>query len=144
MSKVFKIVLMACAIVLILAISGSMIYYFVFFRPEKERAEIRLQEEELEFEKEKQRAEEQEELDSKEELAEQLTELNNWYNESLEEAYENFRENWYNECVSRGLQPDSPLPQDIAEILEERYMKEIEIIKERYEGAKDEIYRLYD
>jgi len=44
MNKAFKIVLMVCAVVLVLAVSGSMIYYFVIFRPGIERAEIRLQE----------------------------------------------------------------------------------------------------
>ena len=78
-----KKALMIIAIVAIVAIAGSMIYYFIFFRPEKERAEIKLQEEKLEFEKEKQRSTEisiekdkedkaQQELNKKSDLAEKL------------------------------------------------------------------------
>ena len=39
-----KKVLMIIAIVAIIAIAGSLIYYFVFFKPGIERAEIRLRE----------------------------------------------------------------------------------------------------
>ena len=44
MNKALKIVLMVCAIVLVLAISGSVIYYYVFFRTGIEKEEIRIQE----------------------------------------------------------------------------------------------------
>ncbi len=44
LNKTMKIVLMVCAIVLVIAVSGSMIYYFVIFKPGIERAEIKLQE----------------------------------------------------------------------------------------------------
>ena len=47
-----KKALMIIAMVAIVAIAGSMIYYFVFFRPGVTRAEIRLQEENLKYEKE--------------------------------------------------------------------------------------------
>ena len=54
-----KKALMIVAMVAIVAIAGSMIYYFVFYKAEKERAEVALQEQKLEDEKEKQNIEEQ-------------------------------------------------------------------------------------
>lgn len=56
LNKIMKIVLMVCAIVLVVAISGSMIYYFAFFIPGNEKAKW---EAELEWEKEKLRKEEE-------------------------------------------------------------------------------------
>lgn len=77
MSKVLKIVLMVCVIVLVLAVSGSMVYYFGFFRPEIEKAVIRLQEQKLELEK---KAAEQ--APGKENLERCLKETEDWYNEA--------------------------------------------------------------
>jgi flagellar basal body-associated protein FliL len=48
-----KKALMIVALVAIVAISGSMIYYFVFFRTEKERTETKLQEQKEKEEAEK-------------------------------------------------------------------------------------------
>ena len=47
-----KKALMIVAIIALVAIAGSMIYYFVFFKPEQQKAEIRLEAQKLEFEKE--------------------------------------------------------------------------------------------
>ena len=102
MNKSLKVVLIVCAIVLVLAAAGSSIYYFVFFRAEKERAEITLQEQQLEFETEKKIAEElklneekakeeQRKLEKEIELAKQLADLNNWYNEAMNKAYERYQ-----------------------------------------------------
>ena len=139
-----KKALMIVAIVALIAIVGSMVYYFIFLRTEKERAEISLQEQELEFEKEKQRTEKQQEFNNKTELINQLDDLRVWYNESMEKVYENYRENWYNECISRGLAPDGSLPKNKADELDDQYHKEIEYIDKLYQGLKDDLYKLYD
>ena len=47
MKKVLMIIIMLC----IIAITSSIIYYFVYFRPKIDKAEIRLQEENLQVEK---------------------------------------------------------------------------------------------
>jgi len=72
-----KKALMIIAIVAIVAIAGSIIYYFVFFKPEIEKAEIRLQEQKLELEK---KATEQ--APGKENLERCLKETEDWYNEA--------------------------------------------------------------
>jgi uncharacterized FlaG/YvyC family protein len=60
---IMKKALMIVAIVVMVAIAGSMIYYFVFYKPGVERAEIKLQEQKLEQDKEKQKIEEQKKQD---------------------------------------------------------------------------------
>ena len=82
MSKAFKIVLMVCGIVLVLAVSGSMIYYYVIFRPGIERAEVKLQEQKLELEKKEMEKKAAEEAPGKENLERCLTETEDWYNEA--------------------------------------------------------------
>jgi flagellar basal body-associated protein FliL len=69
----FKKALMIIAIVAIVAITGSLIYYFVFFRPGIEKAEIRLQEQKA-----------AEEVIRKENLEKCLKETEDWYKETLE------------------------------------------------------------
>lgn len=150
-----KKTLMIIAIIAIIAITGSLIYYFVFFKPSQQKSEISLQEQKLELEKEKQRADEikiekdkeykeQQELNNKAELAEKLGYLEKWRSEGLQKAYKNYKENWYNECINRGLAPDSPLPMDIANRLEDIYRKDINHINKLYQDLKDDIYKLYD
>lgn len=48
---------MIVAIIAVVAIAGSMVYYFVFFRPGIERAEVILQEQKLKEDSEKQKIE---------------------------------------------------------------------------------------
>jgi hypothetical protein len=72
-----KKALMIIAMVAILAIAGSMIYYFVFFKPENARAELSLQEK-LQTEKT------QQEQANKEKLKQALDELDNWYQERMD------------------------------------------------------------
>jgi len=150
-----KKTLMIVAIIAMITIAGSMIYYFIFFKPGQQKSEIRLQEQKLELEKEKQRADEiriekdkeykeQQELNKKAELAEQLVDLTNWYNEAMEKAYENYKKSWNEYCKDRGLAPDSLLPIDIANDLGEYYQKELDHIDKLYQNSKDEIYKLYD
>ena len=150
-----KKALMIIAIVAIIAITGSLIYYFVFFRPEKERSEIVLQEQKLELEKEKQRADEiriekdkeykaQQDLNKKAELAEKLDDLDKWYNEALEAIYETYLEDWDINCKKLGLLSGSELPGDIGTALDDRYQKSIEVLNKRYQDLKDNIYKLYE
>lgn len=63
---------MIIAIVAMLAIAGSFIYYYVFFRPEIEKAEIRLQEQKA-----------TEEAIRKENLEKCLKEAEDWYTEAI-------------------------------------------------------------
>jgi len=72
MNKIFKIIIIICALVLVLSISGSLIYYYVFFRPGIEKAEIRLQEQKA-----------TEEALRKENLEKCLKETEDWYTEAL-------------------------------------------------------------
>ncbi len=159
MSKVLKIVLMVCAIVLVLAVSGSMIYYYAFFRPRNERAEW---EAELEFEKEKQEAElkkeaeefakeeaqkrkeELEELHTQEALAKCLDGVEAKYLENLDKAYEEYIEDWNLNCKEFGLSPNSSLPLDLAERIEGAYKNELERIDKLYENAKSDCFDFFD
>lgn len=157
-----KKALMIIAIIAIVAIAGSMIYYFVFFRTGIAKAEIGLQEQKLELEKEKQRAteisiekdkedkaqqeanKEQQELNKKANLAEDLAELEKWHDDKLNQAYESFRAIWNKECERLGLKPESPLPNSTGELLKKDFYQIVEIIKENYQSKKDDIYKLYD
>jgi len=62
--------------VAIVAITGSLVYYFVFFKPENARVELRLQEK-LQEDKIKQGQV------NKEKLKQALAELDNWYEERM-------------------------------------------------------------
>lgn len=124
MSKAFRIVLMVCAVVLVLAVSGSMIYYFAFAKPANERAE-------LEWEKEKQEKEEQQK--NAEEARDILAELERERKlfDCLDKAYENYIDAW-NEQAERLDSKDGFLPGVTADKL-----------NESYEKAKEECFRLY-
>jgi hypothetical protein len=157
-----KKALMIVALVAIIAIAGSLIYYFIFFKPTQQKAEIRLQEQKLEMEKDKQRADEiriendkkdkelqelnkeQQELDKKAQLSIALADIDKWYNEALDEARKVYHEDWDLNCKNRGLAPGSPLPSDIAKGLDDRFHESIVIINKNYEMKKDEIYKLYN
>ena len=132
-----------------------MIYYFVFFKPERERAEIRLQEQKLEIEKEKQKADEvrieqdkrdkeQEELDKKTYMAKELENLNKWYNVALEEARKNYHEDWNINCKNLGLTDGSPLPNNTADTFNKYYDDARKRIDESYQSQKDDIYKLFE
>lgn len=116
-NKTFKVVLMVCAIVMVIAISFSLIYYYAFFRPANEKAEWEAQ---LEWEKEKLKKEELEKLEEEhEELVEREA-----LAKCLDEADETYREMW-DEEVKRFDSKDNTLPTDVAEYLnkirEKRY-----------------------
>jgi len=147
MDKPLKIILMVCVIVLVLVVSGSMIYYFVFFRTEKDRAEIKLQEEMLELEKQKIKQEAEAgkiEQNKKTELSDKLTNLEIVHTEALQEAYDNYIKNWNDSCERLGLEPESALPENIAKHIEEQYQEDIENINNYFNNLRDSIYKLYE
>ncbi len=157
-----KKALMIVAIIGIIIIAGSMLYYFVFYRPGIVKVELKLQEQKLELEKEKQKAtevsiekdredrlqqeanEEQQELNKKAALEKALNDLDVWYNEAMQKVNESYKENWYNECISRGLAPESPLPKDVADHLEELRQKGFERVNKEYQSQKDGLFKLYE
>ena len=150
-----KKALMIIAIVAIIAVTGSMTYYFIFFRPEKERAEIKLQEEKFEFEKEQKATEqikieqkEKEAIDKKTSLVNALASLEEWYNDSLNQAYKSYSAQWEKACKDLGLKfispPESWLPNIIAETLTEDYNQTIKRIQSQNESYKEDIYKLYE
>ncbi len=115
---------MVCAIVLVLAISGSVVYYFAFAKPGNERAE-------LEFEKEKLRKEEEQR--EEEELKETLKELKRErrLQNCLDGAYENYIEAWDSQAERLGSE-DGFLPGVTADNLDEDYEKAKEHCFKRY------------
>ena len=124
MNKAFRIVLTVCAIVLVLAISGSMIYYFAFAKPGNERAE-------LEWEKEKQNKEDIKERMEKREAEEAETQRAILLNICLDEAYDNYIEAW-DEQAERLDSKDGYLPGVTADNL-----------NEAHEKAKEHCFKLY-
>ena len=135
---------MIIAIVAVVAIAGSMIYYYVFFRTGIEKAEIRLQEEKLELEKENQRDEEQEELNKKAALFEALAGLEKWHNESLDQAYKTYREQWDKACKYLGKEPGSDLPNVIKKDIDEEYNKACEKIDKQYQAEIEKTFKLWE
>ena len=147
-----KKALMIIAIVAIVAITGSLIYYLVFFRPGIEKAEIRLQEEKqasekLRIETEK-KDKEQKEIDKKTGLVNALAYLEKWHNDSLDQAYKDYSAQWKKACEDLGMKfttpPESLLPKATADMLNEYYDKAVERIDESYQSQKDDIYNLYE
>jgi len=62
-----------------------------------------------------------------------------WYGDAMENAYRDYRESWDNECKNRGLDPSSPLLNNIADKLYSHYQKDIENINEKYQSQRDGI-----
>ncbi len=169
MDKALKIVLMVCAIVLVLAIAGSMIYYFASFKPNNERAEweaeIKVKEEQLAFEKEKLRKEEeqaeeqaeeekkqelieeilkrQEEADQEEALANCLSAKWESYNEKRKEAFKEYQNAWDFQCKQLGRSPGCSLPVSAADMVDEKFEEDLKYIDEVYEKEVDACYRHY-
>jgi len=124
MNKAFKIVLMVCAIVLVLAVSGSMIYYFAFAKPANERAELEWEKEKLE--KEQTEKEEEERKEAYKELEREINLQN-----CLDGAYENYIDAW-DEQVKRLDSKDGFLPGVTADKLNESHEKAREECFKRY------------
>jgi len=154
MNKIFKIIIISCILIFVLSVSGSLIYYYVFFRPEIEKAEIRLQEEkqrveeqqkkneEIKIEQEKQEKEIKEVL-NKEYLAKCLDEAYQNYAKDLDDVFKTYIENWNAECKRLGLAPDSALPNKLAESLNESYKTEVGRMDIAYENAKKDCYNFW-
>jgi uncharacterized protein YxeA len=150
-----KKALMIVAIVALVAIAGSAVYYFVFYKPEIARTEIRLQEEKIQYDKEQkaieQKAIEQEKKDKEEAdankkmaLAKALDNLNKQYEEGKVNAYKNYIDEWNRNCASRGLAPGSNLPSDLATALQKNYDNNLAFLAKEYQSNKDDIYKLFD
>ena len=124
MNRIMKIILIVCAVVLVIAISGSMIYYYAFAKPKNERAI-------LEWEKEKYQEEiNQEKLKAiKEKLGKEERERQLY--DCLDNAYENYNEAW-DKQVERLDSKDGFLPGVTADNLNESYEKD-----------KEECFKLY-
>ncbi len=114
MSKAFRIVLMVCAIILVVAISGSMIYYFAFAKPGNERAEREWEKEKLRKEEEQRKEEDRKELQREQNLR-----------DCLSNAYDNYNENWKS-AAKRLDSKDNTLPTDVAARLNEGNEKQQE------------------
>lgn len=165
MSKM-KIALMIVAIVVMVAIAGSLIYYYVFFRPGIEKAEIRLQEQKFQQEKEIQT---QESLDKA--LKEKDATLESIAKDSalsscLDQAYKNYISAWddaksnmlkgfqmindiYNkswdaECAKRGLAPGSPLPSSIADKLNKELDDQTAEVSKGFDNQIERIEKNYE
>ena len=123
MNKAFKIIIIACTLIIVLSISSSLIYYYGFFKPKNEtakwEAELELEKRELEWEKEKIKREELiksfEEIEKREKEKSKEQALL----ECLDSAYKTYIKQWNKECELLGLEPGSPLPYDKAEYLDE-------------------------
>ncbi len=129
MSKAFKIVLMVCAIVLVLAVSGSMIYYYVFFRPGIERAE------------------QQSEIANKKALTDCLAQAEAEHQRNLTEEYERYIQNWDIAIETQkrldNTKKDDTLPPDIGERIDNIYQDGIERADKQYENTKADCFKLH-
>ena len=141
LNKTMKIVLMVCAIVLVVAVAGSMIYYFAFAKPGNERAkweaELDLEREKLEeeynrrieelkWEKEKMSKEEEQKERSEKQEEEQTEALREYrLYRCLEDAFDTYIERWNEKCKELGEPDDCALSFDTAELFD-KYLDEAE------------------
>lgn len=150
-----KKALMIVAIVALIAIAGSMIYYFVFFRTDKERAEVMLQVERLKYEKEQKTLEqtkiyldkkdkEQAEANKKLNLLNALDNLTKWYDDGMSQIFKDYLIEWNDACKRLGLKPDSALPSTMAEGIDKRRSEKEKFLTESYNSQKEDIYKLYE
>jgi len=132
-----KKALLIVSMVAIVAIAGSMIYYFVFFKTEQAREQLRLEEVKI---KQEQNAKTQNLLSRKA----AITELDNWRAEADYFAYEEYKSKWNFQCEQLNKPADSSLPKNIAKELESWLDKEKNIIAEEYKAKLDAIIKQYD
>lgn len=119
-----KKVLIIVAIVTLVAITGSMVYYFAFAKPASVRAE-------LEWEREKQnKADTKERMEKREAEAEEL-ERDYMLNQCLADAYDNYIEAWGEQAKRLGIE-DGFLPGETADAL-----------NEAHEKAQEHCFKLY-
>lgn len=154
LNKITKIVLMACAVVLVIAVSGSLIYYFGFFRPRNEqakweeqlaveeaegKAKLELEKEKLELEKEKQKyevlkelTEERKEAEEKYQEEQEKLQKELALYECLDGAYEAYAKQWNEQCEKLGRPDECILPIATADW-----------INEHHKNAKEQCFKLY-
>ena len=156
-----KKALMIIAMVAIVAIAGSLIYYFIFFRTEKERSEVKIQEQKLELEKQnlqqKKDIQTQESLDKalkekkatedsiamKTSLAKCLDENEKAYSSQLLANYEVYSNAWNAECKRLNLPAGSPLPKNISDGLQKQLDDGYARITATYESKKSNCYKFF-
>ena len=143
MNKAFKIIIIACTLIIVLSISSSLIYYYGFFRPGIEKSEIRLQEKKFELEKENQRAEEEEKNIKQQGLAKCLDDAYKEYSRRLLANYQVYADLWDAECKRLNLPANSPLPNDSAERIRKELDDGYERITKDYESKKNDCFKLW-
>jgi len=139
-----KKTLMITAIIAIVAIAGSLIYYFVFFKPGLQQKDLEFQKEKYQIEQKEKQDNKQEELNKKAGLINALAGLEKWHNESLDQAYKDYRAQWDKECERLGLEPESALPNNTADTFNKYYDDARKRIDESYQSQKDDIYKLFE
>ena len=155
-----KTALMILAIVVMIVIAGSMVYYFIFFRPGIEKAEVKLQEQKFQHEKDIQTQEsldkalkEEEALKETQEaiknikkaqaLDDCLKETQDWWNKASRDIQEAYLQAWNDECSKRGLPYGSNLPANIANKLEQERIDAFAQLEREFESRQQDCYNLY-
>ncbi|MHB8278768.1 MAG: hypothetical protein ACYDIA_14095 [Candidatus Humimicrobiaceae bacterium] len=115
-----KKALMIIAIIAIIAIAGSLVYYYVFFKPEIAKAEIRLQEQKFESDKKEIEKKSAEEVLRKENLEKCLKEAEVWYLEG------------FKALGDTGAQIGTPIYEAAYKILNDRYQEKIDACNMKY------------
>jgi len=134
---------MITAIIAIVAIAGSLLYYYVFFRTGIEKAEVRLQEQNLELEKIKQSAEEEEKNIRQQGLVKCLDNADKEYSRRLLENYQAYSDSWNAECKRLNLPVNSSLPKESAERIEKELDDGYERITKDYESKKNDCFKFW-
>lgn len=144
----YKKALMIIAIIAIVAIAGSLIYYFVFFKPGLQQKDLEFQKEKYQIEQKEKQDNKQEELNKKTNLLNALADLDKWHSDSLDQAYKDYSAQWKKACEDLGGEftspSESPLPKATVETLNEYYNQAIKRIDESYQSQKDDIYKLFE
>jgi len=150
MNKAFKVFIIISVVVLVLAISGSMIYYFAFAKPSIEREKLELEEEKIKQEEEKIKQEEDKQNQEAMEKILKRASLNDCldsafkeYERRFEACNKQYHESWDAACKELNLSPGSDLPGNIAEPIQNHYEHEIERTEEAYENAKNDCFKKY-
>jgi flagellar basal body-associated protein FliL len=137
-----KKALMIVAIVAIVAIAGSMIYYFVFFRTGIAKEEIRLQEQKLQQEQEKEKKATVDSIANKHALNDCLKQAELIHNLAVGAAWENYQKSWDTE-VKRLNSKDDTLPNNLADDLNKDRIDAISRADTQYESSKNDCFKLH-
>jgi len=120
----FKKLIIGVLVFSVLLAAFSLVYYYVYFLPQKESIQLELEIKQIELEKQKQeQLERQLEEDRKE--REKIRERNRYLlEECLKQAYDEHRESWDMECEGLGMKKGCRLPYLHAE-REDKLYKEL-------------------